>query len=325
MQTSPPRPTRGVVIGRFMPPHAGHIYLVDFARNFCDRLTVLVCTLPGEPIPGELRFRWMQQLFPGCDIVHITDEIPEAKKDSPGSTSIWARTIRRYVPTGVDFVFASEDYGKQLAVDLGAAFIAVDPARSVFPVSATEIRKDPIGNWKFIPPPVRPYYLRRICVVSDSALNPTIPQDELARALARECSTLYVTDYARFWLSRSDNAFSADSLDELLRAQAASEAAIAAQANRVLFVESSALQITVRAELHFPQLSKEIHTAADHYFRAQRYDRYLVVPSADKGMSEFLERCVTRISDTGSEAILLHGNPEARLAEAIEVTQALLE
>ena len=157
--------THGVIIGRFMPPHAGHQYLVDFGRNLCDRLTVLVCTLSSEPIPGELRYRWMQELFPDVHMVHITEEIPEASKDSPTAIPIWAETVRAYLSATPTYVFASEDYGAPLAAELGARFVPVDPARRQFPVSATMIRENPLANWDYIPEPVRPYFLRRVSVV----------------------------------------------------------------------------------------------------------------------------------------------------------------
>ena len=32
----------GVVLGKFLPPHLGHVHLVDFARHYVDDLTVLV-------------------------------------------------------------------------------------------------------------------------------------------------------------------------------------------------------------------------------------------------------------------------------------------
>ena len=47
------RKTTGLIIGKFMPPHLGHQYLVDFARNYVDELNVLVCSLKSEPIPDS--------------------------------------------------------------------------------------------------------------------------------------------------------------------------------------------------------------------------------------------------------------------------------
>jgi cytidyltransferase-like protein len=50
----------GLIIGKFMPPHQGHKYLVDFARNYCGKLTVMVCSIQQEPIEGKLRYEWMK-------------------------------------------------------------------------------------------------------------------------------------------------------------------------------------------------------------------------------------------------------------------------
>ena len=37
--------TTGLIIGKFMPLHRGHMVLIDYARSRVDRLTVLVCSL----------------------------------------------------------------------------------------------------------------------------------------------------------------------------------------------------------------------------------------------------------------------------------------
>ena len=56
---SGPGKGRGFVLGKFMPPHQGHVLLCDFARAYCETLTILVCSLESEPIPGRLRHAWM--------------------------------------------------------------------------------------------------------------------------------------------------------------------------------------------------------------------------------------------------------------------------
>ena len=71
------RPTRGMVLGKFLPPHLGHKYLIDFAAGLVDELTVLVCTRQRQPIPGHLRFQWMQRSFGGVRVIHHTAELPD--------------------------------------------------------------------------------------------------------------------------------------------------------------------------------------------------------------------------------------------------------
>jgi cytidyltransferase-like protein len=264
--------THGVIIGRFMPPHSGHQYLVDFGRNMCDHLSVLVCTLSSEPIPGELRYRWMQELFPDVEMIHITEEIPEARKDSPTAIPIWAETVRERLSAPPTHVFASEDYGAALAAELGARFVPVDPARRLFPVSATMIRENPLANWDYIPEPVRPYYLRRISVVEPAAragggrsaggtahygdrVGGAGSGPSLARRLAAHYRTLFVADYGRFWEDTFGAIGEAD-LPLVQEAQQAVESSLARRASRVLFCESDPLQIALRRGLE-PGLSAD--------------------------------------------------------------------
>ena len=53
---------RGFLLGKFMPPHAGHVSLIEAARRLVDELTILVCSLPDDPIPGQVRLEWMRGL-----------------------------------------------------------------------------------------------------------------------------------------------------------------------------------------------------------------------------------------------------------------------
>jgi len=73
----------GLVLGKFMPPHRGHLRLIDQARRRVEGLTVLGATRACEPIPGALRYRWMCELFPTLDVRHLTDENPSEFRGRP--------------------------------------------------------------------------------------------------------------------------------------------------------------------------------------------------------------------------------------------------
>lgn len=220
----------GVIIGRFMPPHNGHLYLIDFARHMVDRLYILVCTLSHEPIPGTLRYEWVRELAPSCEVVHITEEIPEAKRGEAGAITIWANSVRDAVPEPITHVFASENYGWELAWQLDAQYVPVDPSRRNIPVSASAIRANPYENWRFIPPPVRPWYVRHVAVVNDR---------DLAERLADELATVVVHPYREFW-QYTWNEFAGRrdaqplSAEQVRRGAASTVAALARQAHRIL-------------------------------------------------------------------------------------------
>src|SRR5215471_8509021 len=129
--------TTGMLLGKFMPPHLGHVYLGEFAGRYVDRLTIVVCTLASEPIPGELRYRWMRELFPFCKVVHLTDELPQEPKEDPHFWERWRASLTRILPGKPDYVFASEDYGAKLAEVLGGEFVPVDRTRTAMSISGT--------------------------------------------------------------------------------------------------------------------------------------------------------------------------------------------
>lgn len=220
----------GVIIGRFMPPHNGHLYLIDFARHMVDRLYVLVCTLSHEPIPGDLRYRWVRELAPSCEIVHITEEIPAARRGEAGAIAIWAQAVKDAVPETITRVFASENYGWELAWHLDAQYVPVDPSRSNIPVSASAIRTSPYENWRFIPPPVRPWYLRHVAIIG---------MRDRAVQLADELETVVAHPYREFW-QFTWNEFAGRrtaqplSEEQIRDGEAATITALSRHANRIL-------------------------------------------------------------------------------------------
>lgn len=153
--------TTGFLLGKFLPPHRGHLYLIEVAQQQVDHLTVLVCSLAREPIPGELRHRWVRDLFPGVNVQHFADDIPQYPHEDPEFWTLWRQAIRRYVPTGPDLVFTSEGYGDTLAQVLGARHVCVDRARATFPVSGTAVRANPAAYGRWLPPPVQAYFAQR--------------------------------------------------------------------------------------------------------------------------------------------------------------------
>ena len=213
-----------------MPPHVGHRYLISFALRFGTPLYVLVCTLDDEPIPGELRYRWVKEMVPDAEVIHVTERMPGAARGEPGAVALWADAVRSRVKEPITRVFASESYGADLAEELSARFIPVDPSRSMFPVSASRIRENPFREWAFIPPVVRPYFVKRIAVVD----MPSEGHLHLAEVLADHFGTAHTGDYLSYRESlHYRNGMKLDDA-EIFRGIYASEYALAAHADRVL-------------------------------------------------------------------------------------------
>jgi len=229
----------GLVIGKFMPPHQGHVHLFDFAQQVADSLTIVVERIEGEPIDSAVRVRWVQELAPRARVMHLDQHMPQQPTERPDFWPHWRSTLRTLVDRPVQLVFASEAYGQRLATELGARFVPVDPLRSAVSVSATAVRQDPHAVWHHLPAPVRAHYTRRIAVVGPESAGKTT----LSRQLARALSGTWVPEYARTLLEHTSSP-EADwpaTLTRIARGQAAQEAALARQSAGVLVCDTDLL------------------------------------------------------------------------------------
>jgi HTH-type transcriptional repressor of NAD biosynthesis genes len=235
----------GLVFGKFMPPTNGHLYLIDFAKASCVHLTIMVLSLPDEPIAGELRYNWIREIYPDCTVIHHTALMPQ-EPQSPHDIPFyhaWCDTLRRHAPAGVTFdaLFASESYGYQVAWALGCKFIPVDTARGRVEISGTALRRDPWRYWDFLHPVVRPYFLKKIAVVGGDAAV----RRDLVQSLARAYRTVAAGDYAASFaadlarnLHDGPAVLLAEDTPTVLRGYRAGKAALEKQANRVLFCDA---------------------------------------------------------------------------------------
>ena len=322
-----PRFKRGLVIGKFFPPHRGHKYLIETARAQCDELTVIVCWRKSQDISGILRAQWIQQIHPDVH-VKLLDDDRLMDDDSEG----WARNtleVLGYVP---DAVFTSEAYGDPYAAFIGAVHVLVDRDRTHVPISATEVRKDPARHSAFLEPCVRAYYARRICVIGAESTGTTT----LARELAKHYRTVWVPEYGRFYsegkLFGDANAeWRSEEFVAIALAQAQLEDTLAQAANGLVICDTDPFATGVWHERYMGQRSAAVEQIASR----RSYDLYLLtgdeIPFEQDGMRDgehirhdMHRRFVERLAEDGKPYVLVTGSREERLAQAIAAIEAAL-
>ena len=313
--------TRGFLLGKFMPPHAGHVALVETAQALVDELTVLVCWLPGDPIPGPSRLAWMRELFPRARVVGHGEMVPQTPEDDPDFWPIWRAIVGAAHPEPIDQLFASELYGARLAQEMGARFAVIDPSRSGVPISASAIRADPGANWRYLPAPVRPYYAKTICLHGPESTGKTT----LAPLLARHFDTLFVPEYGRTYCEEYGLSLDMDDLVTIGRTHAAMTQALLRQCNRRLILDTDPLMTAAWADMLFE--------TRDPWFDAfeDTADLYLLLdidlPWIDDGTRffgeddrrrRFFDLSRAELDRRGLNYRIIGGPPEERLARALE-------
>jgi NadR type nicotinamide-nucleotide adenylyltransferase len=314
----------GVVLGKFLPPHNGHLYLVDFARRYCEELTVVVGSLAREPIAGELRWLWMQELVPGARVVHLNDENPQQPDEHPDFWNIWKASLERVVDRPIDLLFASEDYGQPLAQALGAQFIPVNGYRQVIDISGTALRQQPLRHWEHLPPVVRPYFVQRISIFGPESTG----KSTLTQRLAAHFDTLWVPEYARTWLELRGGEVRLEDMVIISKGQRASEEALARQANRRLFCDTDPSATLLWSQELFATCAPELSQQKGNYDLTLLCD--VDVPwVADsvryrpQGRSEFWQRCQQLLESEGRHIVCLSGSWEERWKQALEAVSGL--
>lgn len=318
--------TCGFLLGKFMPPHAGHVFLCRTAAQLCDRLTVLVCSLPGDPIPGKLRYEWMRELLPGVAVVHHDQPVPQEPQDHPDFWEIWRNICRRAHPEPIDRVFGSEDYVNRLAAELSAEAVVLDTARLAFPVSGTAVRRNPASVWRFVPGPVRPYYQKRVVLFGAESTG----KSTLAVSLARNFDTLHVPEYGRIYdANRKGAVWTKRDFEAIVRGHEAMRAAIAPEAGYLLFEDTDPLLTRVWEEYLLGETAayEQRHRLADLYLLLDPDipwlddgTRYQGDPAARE---RFHLRCRQLLEEVGANWRPITGSNTERLSRCLAAVDEL--
>jgi HTH-type transcriptional regulator, transcriptional repressor of NAD biosynthesis genes len=318
---------RGLVLGKFLPYHAGHAHLIRTARASVDELVVLVCSIEREPIPGAIRYRWVRDAHPDCRVAHVAEEVPQAPEDHSEFWPIWTDLIARHAGA-IDQVFTSEDYGDELARRVGARHVSVDRARLTVPVSGTAIRAAPLEHWEFLPPVVRAYFARRVALVGTESTGKTL----LAEWLAERFETVMVAEYGRPYCdTRPALSLTLVDFEAIAWGQATWEDEAACRANRVLICDTELHTTATWSDLVIDTRPAWLTDAA----RARHYDLILLLdhdtPWVDDGArvlrdrrEEHTRRLREELDSAGRRYTMLCGGFEQRRRDAERLVAALL-
>ncbi|MCK8059766.1 MULTISPECIES: adenylyltransferase/cytidyltransferase family protein [unclassified Fusibacter] len=151
--------TTGLVMGKFMPFHKGHIALIEFGLTKVDHLIVLIVTKKDEEIPVEVREKWLQSHYKdqAVTVEIFRHDLPHDGGFGEEDMLKWCEAIASRYPD-IDAFISSEAHGDFLANYMGIEHISYEPDRCSLPISATEIRKNPKEYGEYLTEEVKAYY-----------------------------------------------------------------------------------------------------------------------------------------------------------------------
>lgn len=317
---------KGFVLGKFLPPHKGHQFLVDSALRQVDELTILVCTIQKEPISGVLRYQWMKELYPFANVKHVTDEVPSYPHEHPDFWNIWTQLLKREIDIDTEVFFSSEDYGYEVATRLNIEHVLIDKARNSVPISATIIRNNPFESWDYIPDIVKPFFVRKIVLTGPESTGKTT----IAKWLADYYKTIWVEEFGREYFVNKNGKLEFSDIIEIAKGQIKKEDEKFRNANKFLFCDTDLIVTQIWSEIYFKQCPTEVFE-----LNANRtYDLYLLmdidIPWEDDGTREFphlrqwhFERIKEELEVRNLPFAVISGTYEQRVELAIELINRL--
>lgn len=229
-----PRPSKnliGLVMGRFDPLHLGHLGLLNFAQNLCQKLYVAV--RPGdseysETFPLQNRVAWLQATL-----------APEVEVEVfPLS---WPLNVAEFKSRfeDVQALFTNETDQVEFARQLGIPAICPDPQRVGYPVSGSAIRLNLFSYWNALTPAVRGSLVRRVAVLGPENAGKT----RLCRFLGEQLYTTVVPEVAQGFAQPLSGKLTSKDYSDIAHYQLALTESLAPVANKILICDTSLDQL----------------------------------------------------------------------------------
>ncbi len=314
----------GVTVGKFNPPHLGHLHLISSAAARVDHLYVLVADRPGETIAAGQRAGWLDIDSPGnVTILTTPDDIPAANEP-------WAGRVLELLPTRPDVAFTSEDWGPGWAEAMGATHVGIDVDRHTYPIRATALRQDLRSNFDWLAPAARVDFVHQVVVAGAESTGKTT----LAEALARHFHTAWVPEYGRtYWHGRThlvDQEWHSDEFRHIASTHHEMADGLARHAsNGLLVLDTDALVTNV---WHY-RYRCELDPGVSEMARRHRPDLYLITAPdfewvqdgtrESRAEREDMHRLtVELVAGSGAAYEVLGGTHNERIASAVAAIEA---
>ena len=286
----------GLVLGKFYPPHNGHLYLIDVAVENCDNVHVICTHNKDQSIPGELRTNTLREIYknnPNITVYSVSDDgLPQYDYQCETLDefySYWVPLVYNNVKE-LDVVFTSEDYGDDFAKYLEIEHVLVDKQRVRYPVSGTKIRNNAFENWEFIPNEIKPFFVKRIAIMGPESVG----KSTLAENLAKCFDTNYVEEYGRTVYERNGNQVSISDFIYISEGRQNIEDDKIKESNKILICDTEDITTYIFSEMYHPQNCEYVKNWFQNKIKTKsKYDLYLLLkPDCDAvqdGTRNFLD------------------------------------
>lgn len=338
--------TTGMIGGKFLPLHNGHIYAIEQAAKQVEMLYVVLTSSAKRDkelcfecnckyMDEKVRLSWL-----GESLKHLHNVKIILIKDNCGNADYdWKEggdRIRQAIPTPITHVFSSEPrYTKYFKVNFpDAKHVVIDKNRKTIPISATKIRKKTFKYWNYIPQCVREFFVKKILITGTESCG----KSTLTQNLAKEFNTNFVLEIGREYSYEKGNFLTANLFDEIGILHYAEQLKNIKHSNKLIFVDTDAIVTMYYKEMYGFNVYSPI---LDSIARTQDYDLILFlepdVPWVDDGirflgnkqdriiLDNYLKNIYKFYGQNAKIYVISGENYNERTKEAIKIVYSILK
>lgn len=340
----------GIVPGRFLPPHRGHLNAILQASTKCEKLYVVVCENEGnkfqcefagiKPMSLEMRARWLSAEL--SELSHIKVLMLDERKldipEYPFGWEKWSKSLHDLIPEEADVIFGGEEEYKEGYTKYfpSVKYEIYDCKRTAYPISGTAIRNNPYANWDYILGAARPHFAKKVLIVGTESCGKTT----LTKMLAKTFHTSWAREEGRYYSEKyfgcNEDVFNVDDFFNIGWEQRQIEEQAFRNANKIVFCDTDAVITQYYCEMYMGESNPKLEVFVDK----DRYDLILMMKpdvkwvddglrwnSEDEKRWKLHEQLKQMYLDRGFDAnkiVEIGGNYNERFNKAIELSNKLL-
>ncbi|CAL6076310.1 NMN_adenylyl transferase and transcriptional regulator [Hexamita inflata] len=280
----------GLFIGKFNPPHLGHISSILQAHAMCDTLYVCVCANSAEEqdksvIPGKTRKMWLSQEFQPYAQIKVI-RIDEANIPAyPNGWVQFASLVKAQIQHTITICFGGEEkYRDGFKTHFNASYTLIDPLRKRNTISSTLIKQNPTLHFNFICKSARPHFTKKVLVCGTESCGKTVLTMKLAQIFNTNWSEEVGRYYSERYLGFDEEAYSDSDFVRICSLQIENDILKINGANKICFFDTDAVITQYYAEMYQGHCVQAIET----FVNPDKFDLVLIMTPQVKWVDDGL-------------------------------------